>query len=387
MPDTLRAMTGRPLDGILVVALEQAVAIPLASRQLADAGARVIKIEPVGRGDIARHYDDAGGPGYSSWFLWLNRGKESVALDLATAEDREVLRELLLRADVFVQNLSPGMLATKGIDLDAIRAENPKLITCSLTGYGPEGPNRDRKAYDLLIQSEAGLVTLTGTPEAPAKVGFSAADIAGGMYAYSNVLLALLQRGRTGVGSHIELSLFDALLEWLSHQVIYTRAFGRLPRRAGARHATIAPYGPFPCSDGDVVLAVQSAHEWAALCDILDLNDLRDDPRFATNDERTINGTELEAIISERTCQRSSDELIAALESRKLAWARVNDMFQVLDHPQLAARERWMEVVDEHGSFMALRPPLDFSDWEPASGPIPALGEHTATVKAWLAQG
>ena len=370
---------------MLVVALEQAVAVPLASRQLADAGARVIKIEPVGRGDIARHYDDAGGPGYSSWFLWLNRGKESVALDLSVEADREVLRALLRRADVFVQNLSPGMLAAKDIDLDAIRAENPKLVSCSLTGYGPDGPNRDRKAYDLLIQSEAGLVTLTGTPDEPAKAGLSVADIAGGMYTYSNVLLGLLQRDRTGVGTHIELSLFDALLEWLGHQVIFTGQLERLPKRNGARHATIAPYGPFPCADGDVVLAVQSAHEWAAMCAILDLDAIRDDPRFARNDDRVVNGTELEALIAERTATFRSDDLIAALEARGLAWARVNDMFDVLEHPQLAARERWLSVAAPNGPFPALRPPLDFADWTPAEGPIPALGEHTEAVKAWLA--
>jgi crotonobetainyl-CoA:carnitine CoA-transferase CaiB-like acyl-CoA transferase len=380
-------MTHRPLEGLVVVALEQAVAIPLASRQLADAGARVIKIEPVGRGDIARHYDDAMGPGYSSWFVWLNRGKESVALDLKDTDDQRVLHDLLARADVFVQNLSPGMLTAKGIDLDAIHAANPNLISCSLTGYGPEGPNRDRKAYDLLIQSEAGLVTLTGTADDPAKAGLSVADIAGGMYTYSNVLLALIQRGRTGVGTHIELSLFDALLEWLGHQVIFTRELDRLPRRNGARHATIAPYGPFPCSDGnDVVLAVQSAHEWNAMCEILHLDALHDDPRFARNDDRVVNGAELDARIAAATAQMSSDELIAQLEAHGLAWARVNDMFEVLEHPQLAARHRWVDVETPNGSFSALRAPMDFADWEPAVGSVPALGEHTERVKAWLAE-
>ena len=375
----------RPLDGIVVVALEQAVAAPFATRQLADAGARVIKIERVGEGDFARHYDDAMGPGCSSWFLWLNRGKESVELDLKSAHGVAVLDALIARADVVVQNLVPGAMERLGFGLDAMRRRNPRLVTCSVTGYGPDGPYRDRRAYDLLIQSEAGLVSLTGTPDHPAKAGLSVADIAGGMYAYSNVLLALLQRGIRGVGAHVEVSLFDALLEWLGHQVTLTRTLGRLPRRAGARHATIAPYGPFPCADGrDVVLAVQNTREWRALCDAIGLDAVIDDERFDGNDRRVANADVLDRLIVERTSAMTSDELVERLETASLAWARVNDLFAVLEHEQLRARGRWAEVQSPGGTFQALRPPVDVSDVDVVMGEVPSLGQHTAAVLEWL---
>jgi crotonobetainyl-CoA:carnitine CoA-transferase CaiB-like acyl-CoA transferase len=374
-----------PLDGVVVVALEQAVAAPFATRQLADAGARVIKIERVGDGDFARHYDDAGGPGLASWFLWLNRGKESIELDLKSAEGRAVLAALIDRADVLVQNLAPGALERLGFDIPTLRARSPRLVTCSVTGYGNDGPYRDRKAYDLLIQCEAGLVSLTGSPDEPAKAGLSVADIAGGMYAYSNVLLALLQRGITGQGAHIEVSLFDALLEWLGHQVTFTKELGRLPRRAGARHATIAPYGPFPCADASsVVIAVQNTREWRLLCESLDLGSIVDDPRFATNDLRVTHGSVLDARISERTSGLTSDELIERLEGVALAWGRVNDLFGVVEHPQLAARDRWASVTTPIGTISALRPPVDISGFTPPMGAVPALGEHTAAVLEWL---
>ncbi len=376
-----------PLDGLVVVALEQAVAAPFATRQLADAGARVIKIERVGDDDFARHYDDAGGPGLASWFLWLNRGKESIELDLKSAEGRQVLGELIARADVFVQNLAPGAIDRLGFDIATVRARHPRLVTCSITGYGPDGPYRDRKAYDLLIQSEAGLVSLTGSPETPAKAGLSVADVAGGMYANSNVLLALLQRGITGAGAHIEVSLFDALLEWLGHQVTFTKELGRLPRRAGARHATIAPYGPFPCADdSDVVIAVQNTREWRTLCRALQLETIVDDPRFATNDQRVTNGAALDAHITERTSMLSSDDLIERLEHAELAWGRVNDLFDVVAHPQLTARNRWAPVVTPNGTISALRPPVDITGLEAAMGPVPSLGQHTDAVLEWLRQ-
>ncbi|MFZ4516433.1 MAG: CaiB/BaiF CoA transferase family protein [Acidimicrobiia bacterium] len=383
---TDRAAATRPLDGIVVVALEQAVAMPLATRHLADAGARVIKVEPKGEGDFARYYDDALGHGYSTWFLWLNRGKESIELDLRDPEDLEVLRALIGKADVVVQNMAPGALERKGIDLAALRAEYPRLITCSLTGYGPDGPYRDRRAYDLLVQNETGLVSLTGTPDAAAKVGVSVADISGGMYCHSNILLALLARERTGEGSHVEVALFDTLLEWLGHQVLTANLLQRLPRRAGARHATIAPYGPFPCSDGEVVIAVQNTREWNDLCDALDLGVLVADERFSNNEGRVANAAALDAAITERTTALSCDALVTRLEARNLAWARVNDMFDVIAHPQLTARNRWVEVEAPNGAFLALRPPLDFSSFTPAIGPIPALGEHTDAIKAWVRQ-
>ncbi|MEY4173917.1 MAG: hypothetical protein RI900_1082 [Actinomycetota bacterium] len=374
-----------PLTGLVVVALEQAVAAPFATRQLADAGARVIKIERVGEGDFARHYDDAMGAGFSSWFLWLNRGKESIEVDIKTPRGIEVLRALIDRADVVVQNLVPGALDRLGLGLDDMRRRNPRLVTCSVTGYGPDGPYRDRRAYDLLIQSEAGLVTLTGTPEQQAKAGLSVADIAGGMYAYSNVLLALLQRGTTGVGAHVEVSLFDALLEWLGHQVTLTESLHRLPRRAGARHATIAPYGPFPCADGrDVVIAVQNTREWRALGEAIGLGDAVDDPRFDGNDRRVANADALDALITQRTSSMTSVELIERLEAGSLAWARVNDLFAVLEHEQLRERQRWADVAAPGGSFRALRPPMDVTGFGVQMSAVPALGEHTAAVLEWL---
>lgn len=370
----------------MVVAIEQAVAGPYATRQLADAGARVIKIERVGQGDFARHYDDAVGPGCSSWFGWLNRNKESVELDLGSDHGRVVLARLLERADVLVYNLSPGAMDRMGFPVEQLRARHPRLVTCSISGYGRDGPYRDRRAYDLLVQSEAGLVTLTGTPDAPAKVGLSVADVAGGTFAYSNVLLALLRRGLTGEGAHVEVSLFDALLEWLGHQLTFTRQLGELPRRNGARHATIAPYGPFPCADHtDVVLVAQSNDEWARVCDAIGLHDERDDPRFATNHLRVVNGAALEDAISDRTKRLSSAELIDRLEDRGLAWARVNDLFDVLDHPQLRARHRWASVPGPGGvTFDALRPPVDITGVDVPMGNVPALGEHTAAVLSWL---
>jgi crotonobetainyl-CoA:carnitine CoA-transferase CaiB-like acyl-CoA transferase len=374
-----------PLDGLVVVALEQAVAAPFATRQLADAGARVIKIERVGEGDFARHYDDAMGPGYSSWFLWLNRGKESVELDVKTPEGRAVLADLIARADVLVQNLVPGALDRLGLGIAELRARHPRLVTCSITGYGPDGPYRDRRAYDLLVQAEAGLVSLTGTPDIPVKAGVSVADIAGGMYGYSSVLLALLQRGITGEGAHVEVSLFDALLEWLGHQVTLTRQLHRLPRRAGARHATIAPYGPFPsAAGGDVVIAVQNTKEWRALCAAIDAPDLADDERFATNEGRVVNGTELDERIGARTRSFTADALVDRLEAADLAWGKVNDLFAVLDHPQLVARQRWADVDTPNGTFQALRSPVDVEGIDIEMGRVPRLGEHTAAVLDWL---
>lgn len=385
MTDPSASAASGPLAGLVVVALEQAVAAPFATRQLADAGARVIKIERVGEGDFARHYDDAMGAGFSSWFLWLNRGKESIELDIKDPRGIEVLRALIDRADVVVQNLVPGALDRLGLGLDEMRQRNPRLVTCSVTGYGPDGPYRDRRAYDLLIQSEAGLVTLTGTPEQQAKAGLSVADIAGGMYAYSNVLLALLQRGITGSGAHVEVSLFDALLEWLGHQVTLTETLRRLPRRAGARHATIAPYGPFPCADGrDVVIAVQNTREWRALGEAIGLGEVVDDPRFDGNDRRVANADALDALIVQRTSSMSSEELIERLEAGSLAWARVNDLFAVLEHEQLRERQRWAEVHAPAGSFRALRPPMDVTGFEVPMSAVPALGEHTASVLEWL---
>ena len=375
----------RPLGGIVVVALEQAVAVPFATRQLADLGARVIKVERHGEGDFARNYDDAVADGYSSWFVWLNRGKESITLDVKDEEGLRTLHRLIERADVFLQNLAPGAADRLGCAPDVLRARNPKLITVSLSGYGPDGPYRDRKAYDLLIQAEAGMVSLTGTADEPSKTGLSVADIAGGMYAYSNTLAALIQRGRTGMGAHIDVSLFDSLLEWLGHQTAYTRALDKLPRRAGARHATIVPYGPYPCGDGqDVVVVVQNAREWVTFCHAIDLGDMVEDPRFATNSQRVVNIVELDALLIQRLSTLSADQLIDRLENAGLPWARLNDMRGVLAHPQLAARNRWQSVDTPVGPFTMLRPPLDISGIDIAMGTVPSVGQHTAQILQWL---
>jgi itaconate CoA-transferase len=374
-----------PLDGIVVVALEQAVAAPFATRHLADLGARVIKVERVDGGDFARHYDDSVGAGLSSWFVWLNRSKESITLDVKEPEGRERLLQLLRHADVFVQNLAPGAAERLGCSSAQLHERNPRLITCSISGYGPDGPYRDRKAYDLLIQSEAGLVSLTGTPEQQAKAGLSVADIAGGMYAYSGVLAALLQRASTGRGTHVEVSLFDCLLEWLSHQTTITRMLGAVPKRAGAGHATIAPYRPYRCGDGrEVVVAVQNRREWQRLCGALDLPEVAADPRFATNTARVEAGGDLDGVLGGRIAELTSDDLVERLEKAELAWARINDMPAVLAHEQLSARDRWIEVDTPNGPYRALRSPIEIDGVEPATGPVPALGGHTDQVLAWL---
>ncbi len=377
-----------PLEGLVVVSLEQAVAIPFATRQLADLGARVIKIERAGEGDFARHYDHGIGPGLSSAFLWLNRGKESIELNVKSEAGRATLHRLVDRADVFLQNLAPGAVERLGCDAGGLRARNPRLITCWLSGYGPDGPYRDRKAYDLLIQAEAGLVSLTGTPDAPAKDGMSAADIAAGMYAYSSTLAALIQRGITGGGAHIQVNLFDCLLEWLGHQSTYARTIGQLPARAGARHATIAPYGPFTCANGSVVLlAVQNDRQWKALCDVLGAPELPADPRFASNPDRVAHVQELEALVSARTAAMAAEELIESLDAAGLPWGRLNDMRDVFEHPQLAARQRWQPVSTPHGSFPGLRSPVDITGVDITMGVVPSLGQHTDSVLAWLDGG
>ena len=284
-----------------------------------------------------------------------------------------------------MQNLAPGAADRLGCSPDVLRARNPKLITVSLSGYGPDGPYRDRKAYDLLIQAEAGMISLTGTAAEPSKTGLSVADIAGGMYAYSNTLAALIQRGRTGVGAHIDVSLFDSLLEWLGHQTNYTRALDRLPKRNAARHATIAPYGPYPCGDGqDVVVVVQNSREWVTFCNAINLSELIEDDRFATNPQRVVHGAELDAILIEQLSHMTADELVARLEGAGLPWGRLNDMRGVLAHPQLAARERWQPVDTPVGPFTVLRPPLDITGIDIDLGSVPSVGQHTAEILAWL---
>ena len=372
-------MTGLPLDGIVVVACEQAVAAPFATRQLAELGARVIKIERPDTGDFARDYDTAV-KGLSSHFVWLNRSKESMALDLKT--DTATVLRLLERADVFVQNFAPGAAERLGLGADALRARFPRLITCSISGYGPDGPYRDAKAYDLLVQAEAGMLAVTGSPDEPAKAGIPVADIAAGMYAFSGILAALYERDRTGVGRHVEISLFDALVEWMGFPLQYTAGSGVAPRRAGMSHAAIAPYGAFAAGDGgEIVLGIQNEREWAAFCaQVLRLPGLATDERFATGEARVVNRPALHAEIDVVFAELTTAEIVERLDAARIANARRREVADVLDHPQLLARNRWTDVGSAAGPVRSLLPPL-----QPARlGPIPALGEHTAAIRRWL---
>jgi len=373
-----------PLAGILVVSLEQAVAAPFATRQLADLGARVIKVERAGAGDFARGYDHAV-LGQASYFVWLNRGKESIELDVKSARGQQVLAALLARADVFVQNLAPGAADRLGLSAAALRARHPRLICCSVSGYGPDGPYASKKAYDLLVQCEAGLLSVTGTPEVPSKAGISVADIAAGMYAFTGVLTGLYERERTGVGSAVEVAMLDALAEWMSQPVLFTEYGGQPPRRTGARHASISPYGPYQATDGQVFVGLQNEREWAALCtEVLRQPELSTDPRFATNTDRVGHDDELTAIIEAVLASMSADEVITLLDRAGIATARLRTPAELAAHPQLAARDRWREVDTPAGPIRAVLPPVTVADREPVMGRVPALGEHTAAVLAEL---
>jgi itaconate CoA-transferase len=375
----------RPLDGVLVVTLEQAVAAPFATRQLADLGARVIKIERPGRGDFARDYDSAAGDGMSSWFVWLNRAKQSVVLDLKTGPGQQALGALISRADVFVCNLGPGAVRRLGLEPGRLAGRHPRLVACQLSGYGSTGPYAERKAYDLLIQAEAGVVAVTGTPDAPAKAGISVADIAGGMYAYSGILTALLQRERTGRGGTVEVSLLHALAEWMSHPLQLARLTGSAPPRTGARHATIVPYGGYLTADGDeVLIAVQNEAEWERLCrDALDLPDMAADTRLASNEGRVRHRDEVEQRLSATVARLTTAALLARLEQAGIAYASVNGVEQALSHPQLASS--WAGISAAGRPVDVLLPPVRHSGFGPALGPVPAPGQHTAAVLAELA--
>ncbi|MGW2229417.1 CaiB/BaiF CoA transferase family protein [Streptomyces formicae] len=378
-----------PLAGITVVSLEQAVAAPFATRQLADLGARVIKVERPG-GDFARRYDTAV-HGQASYFVWLNRSKESLTLDLKSERGREILEELLTGADVFVQNLAPGAADRLGLGQEALRARHPSLIPCTVSGYGTDGPWADRKAYDLLVQCQTGLLQLTGTPEEAVRAGISVADIAGGMYAYSGILSALFTRATTGRATTVEVSLFDALAEWVSQPAYYTRYGGTQPPRVGARHATVAPYGPFTAADGkDVLLSVQNEREWASLCaEFLGRPELADDPRFATGADRVAHRDELDAIISARCAGLGSDEMMTLLDRANIANAGVNSVHEFLDHPVLTERGRWqdIQVPGTDAPVQALLPPAALGGVSPRMDPVPAAGEHTEAILRELGRG
>ncbi len=370
-----------PLAGITVIALEQAVAAPFATRQLADLGARVIKIERPGAGDFARRYDETV-RGMSSHFVWLNRSKESLTLDLKHPEAEAIIHRLLTEADVFIQNLAPGAVERLGLGPDELTARYPRLITCSISGYGSSGPYREKKAYDLLVQCETGLVSITGAPDTPSKAGISAADIAAGMYAYSGILTALYQRERTGEGAALEVSMFEALGEWMGYPAYYAAYGGREPPRAGASHATIAPYGPFRCADGhEINLGVQNEREWERFCaQVLQRPEVASDPRFQTNVLRVANREALYAIINEVFGRLTTDDVATRLDQAQIANARMNTMREFWEHPQLNARGRWRTVHSPVGSLRALTPPVTQHGMEARMDPIPAVGEHTDAI-------
>ncbi len=381
-----------PLDGITVVTLEHAIAAPFCTRQLADQGARVIKVERPGTGDFARGYDSRV-KGLSSHFVWTNRSKESLALDLKAPQADAVLARLLANADVLVQNLAPGAAARLGLSYDALAPTHPGLIVCDISGYGNDpqmpGPYRDKKAYDLLIQSESGFVSVTGSPDEPAKAGCSIADIAAGMYGYANILAALLQRAKTGRGVHIDMSMLEGMVEWMSFPLYYAFGGASPPVRAGAAHATIYPYGPFPAGDGaTVMLGLQNEREWQIFCaKVLLQPELASDSRFSSNALRVESRVALRALIVESFAELSAEQVVARLDDAQIANARVNTMADVWQHPQLRSRGRWTEVQTPTGAVPALWPPGLPAEFAPRMDPVPSLGEHTESILAELNYG
>ena len=375
----------RPLDGITVVSLEHAVAAPFCTRQLADLGARVIKVERPGSGDFARGYDQRV-KGQSSHFTWLNRNKESLALDVKHPQAKAALLQLLRTADVLVQNLAPGAAARMGLSYEALKAHNPKLIVCDISGYGADGPYRDKKAYDLLIQSEAGFLSVTGTPDTPSKSGISVADIAAGMYAYTNILSALLLRGKTGEGSHIDVSMLEAMGEWMGYPMYYAYDGAPPPPRTGASHASIYPYGPFLAGDGGtVMLGLQNEREWKIFCDaVLQRPEVATDPRFDSNAQRNANRTALQALILGVFAGLTVAQVVERLDAAGIANARVNEMADLWAHPQLQARQRWRSVGTPAGEVPALLPPGLNSAFDYRMDAVPAVGQHNAAILAEL---
>lgn len=376
----------QPLTGITVVTLEHAIAAPFATRQLADLGARVIKVERPGVGDFARGYDERV-RGLASHFVWTNRSKESLTLDVKHPEAQVILHRLVLeQADIVVQNLAPGAAARLGLSYEALAPQKPDLIVCDISGYGANGPYRDKKAYDLLIQSEAGFLSVTGTEDEPSKAGPSIADIAAGMYAYSSILAALLQRQRTGRGQHLDISMLESLVEWMNYPLYYAFEGAAPPSRTGASHATIYPYGPFPAGDDrTVMLGLQNEREWIAFCKtVLQHPELANDERFATNSRRSAARKELREIIVRAFAALTADEVVERLDAAAIANAQVNDMHAVWKHPQLKSRGRWRDVDTPAGHVPALLPPGSWEDGDPRMDPVPALGQHSASILAEL---
>jgi crotonobetainyl-CoA:carnitine CoA-transferase CaiB-like acyl-CoA transferase len=375
-----------PLDGVVVASFEHAVAVPYAARLLADLGARVIKVERRGGGDFARHYDRSCGA-VSSYFAWTNGGKESITVDLKHADGAEVVRRLVARADVVLCNLSPGASRRLGLDADTLRAARPELIVAELSSYGAGGPYEARKAFDALVQSEAGLISVTGDGEVTARAGISVADIAGGVQLHAAVLAALLHRQRTGRGATLRLSLLEALAEWMHQPLFYALGTGTAPARTGGHHASIAPYGPFACGDGGAVhLAVQNEPQWQRLCrDVLGRPELAADSRFADNPRRVANRAELHVVLDTAFRAMTAPGLLAALDAADVPAAQTRDLFEVAEHPQLAARSRWAPLPVPGGPPVpVLRPPVDSDGWAWSPRPVPDIGEHTDAVLGWL---
>jgi len=371
----------RPLEGLTVVSLEQAVAAPFASRQLADLGARVIKIERPQVGDFARGYDQSV-KGQSAYFVWLNRSKESLTLDVKQPEAQTILRRLIGSADVFIQNLAPGAAARLGLSAEALLPQHPRLIVCDISGYGDAGPYSKKKAYDLLVQSEAGVLSVTGTEDAPSKVGISITDIGTGLHAYSAILAALYQRERTGRGTRIEVTMFEAMVEWMNHPLYYTHFSGKAPRRSGPDHATIVPYGRFRTGDGKAVMfGIQNEREWASFCaKVLLQPELAKDPRYDNNTKRTAARAEVVGLIEQVFAALTAEAVVARLDEADIANARLNTPDEVWAHPQLAARDRWREVETPAGAIPALLPPATFPGFEARMDAVPAVGAHTDAI-------
>ncbi|HUQ25454.1 MAG TPA: CaiB/BaiF CoA-transferase family protein [Burkholderiales bacterium] len=375
----------RPLDGITVVALEQVIAGPFATRQLAELGARVIKVERPGGGDSARAYDTTV-KGLSSHFVWVNRSKESLTLDIKQPQAKQILTRLIEKADVFLHNLAPGAVERLGLGSRDLRTKKPQLIWCGISGYGPAGPYASKKAYDLLVQCEAGLLSVTGSAESPAKAGIPAADIAAGMYAFSSILAALVRRGRSGEGATIDVTMLEALGEWMGFPALFAAYGGTPPPRSGAHHATIVPYGPFKAGDGETVfLSVQNEREFTAFCDrVLEKSALKTDERFSTGPARFRNREAMHAEIDKVFMRLKASEIVERLEAADIANARLNDMAQFWRHPQLQARGRWAKVGSPAGELDLLKPPFNLSGFEARLDPVPALGEHTPAILAEL---
>jgi itaconate CoA-transferase len=375
----------RPLDGITVVALEHAVAAPFATRQLADLGARVIKIERPKVGDFARDYD-ATVKGMSSHFIWLNRSKESLTLDLKHSGARQILEQLLERADVLIQNLAPGAARRLGLGAESLLPKYPRLIVCDVSGYGDNGPYASKKAYDLLVQAEAGVMSVTGTADTPSKVGISIADIATGMYAYSGILSALYQREKSGKGTRIEVTMLEALAEWMGYPLYYTHFGGTAPARTGPNHATIVPYGRYETGDGkSIMLGLQNEREWAVFCEkVLLQPKLAQDPRYDSNSKRAAKRSEINALITEVFATLTTKQVIERLDASGIANARINTPDEVWEHPQLKARDRWREMDSPVGLLATLLPPVTMPDFEPRIDAVPALGEHTERILSEL---